>query len=253
MVDEEDAMTNESVSKGKIEPEPKWEVLTLPTLRRAASEVLGVKPKKRTLRTAYEEVLAELRGGDRDLTFTCQECGSLIDDVMLRCWACGLVFSDDVAAEEPSVADDELAVRAERLGIDPAGLDREDLLKRIEDAETRARASKVDADLLLLESRRLNEHLTEAMPDGWSKKRSKQYTTYFDADGTRRIAVFHRGLRVDFSVDDGFLDGFPNVEFFDRDERRRRHFGRTNYVYSGETFKTGFDLAKRVFARYQAK
>jgi hypothetical protein len=252
MVDEEDAMTNESVPNGKIEPEPKWEVLTLPTLRRAALEVLGMKPKKRTLRTAYEEVLAELRGGDRDLTFTCQECGSLIDDVMLRCWACGLVFSDDVAAEEPEVADDELAVRAERLGIDPAGLDREALLKRIEDAETRARASKVDADLLLLESRRLNEQLTEAMPDGWTKKRSKQYVTYFDADGTRRIAVYHRGLRVQYSVEDGFLDGFSELQFYTKEERRAKHCGRVNYEYLGDAAKYAFDLAKRVFEKYGA-
>jgi hypothetical protein len=236
-------MTNEA-----IDPEPKWEVLTLPTLRKAAREVLKVSPKRRTLKLAYAEVLAELKASDRELVFTCDVCGSMIDDELPRCWACGLVFTDE-GVEEP-VADDELVVRAKRLGIDPTDLDRGDLLAKIEAAETRVRASKTDADLLRLESRKLNVEMTEHLPDGWRKKESKQYTSYFDGSGVRRIAVWHRGMKIDFSIDDGFLDGFPDVEFLDAEERKRRHAGRTNYAYIGDTYKTVLDLVKRVFGKY---
>lgn len=234
----------------KLDSEPKWGILTLPTLKKAVKEVLQVTLKKRTLKTAYVEALTALKESDRELTFTCQECGSLIDDKMQRCWACGLVFTED--GEEEKVVDDELKVRAKRLGIDTAKIeDRADLLKMIEDAETKVRASKADADLLRLESKKLNVKMTEKLPDGWRKKESKQYTSYFDSSGTRRIAVWNRGLKVDFSVDDKFLDGFPNVEFFDADERKKCHYGRTNYSYAGDTFKTAFDLVKRTFGKYK--
>jgi hypothetical protein len=232
----------------EIKPEPKWEVLNLVTLKKAAAEILKVKPKKRTLKGAYAELLEVLRTTGRELTFTCQTCDSLIDDEMPRCWACGLVFTGE--SEEDEVVDAELVARAKRLGIDPGELDRAALLKKIEEAETKARAARTDADLARLESKRLNVKITEDLPDGWRKKESKQYTSYFDSSGTRRIAIWHRGLRVDFSVDDGFYDGFPQIEFFDASERKKRHYGRTNYVYNGDTIKTTLDLVKRCFGKY---
>ena len=234
-----------------IDPQPSWDALNVRTLRASAKEVLDVVPKKRTLKAAYAEVYAALRATDRELTFTCQNCGSLIDDEMDRCWACGLVFKEEGEAEE-EVVDGELEERAKKLGLDVSALDREESIKRIEAEETRRRKEAKDVDLLTIESGKLNEQMTEAMPDGWRKKRSKQYTTYFDADGTRRIAVYHRGLRVQYSVDDGFLDGFAELHFYTKEERRAKHCGRVNYEYLGDTAKYAFDLAKRVFEKHGA-
>lgn len=231
-------------------PEPNWTALNVRTLREAAKDVLGIKTSKRTMRTAYADIHGRLKGGVRELEFTCVNCNSLIDDKMPRCWACGLIFNEE--SEDEPVVDAELVERAKKIGVDPEGKSREDLLEAIEEVETRTRKARQDVDLLTIESARLNEQLTEAMPDGWSKKISKQYTSYFDGDRTRRIAIYHRGLRVQFSVDDGFLDGFAELEFFDADQRRAKHFGRVNYVYNGDTAKYAFDLVKRVFDAHGA-
>jgi RNA polymerase subunit RPABC4/transcription elongation factor Spt4 len=238
-------MTKEETT---IDPQPNWDVLNVRTLRASAKEVLDLTPKKRTLKAAYAELYALLKEGERDLAFTCQNCGSLIDDEMEKCWACGLVFKDENDEEE--VVDDELAARAQKLGLDVSALERDEAIARIEEEETRRRKEAKDVDLLTIESGKLNEQLTEAMPDGWRKKRSKQYTTYFDGEGTRRIAVYHRGLRVQFSVDDGFLDGFADLQFYTKEERRAKHCGRVNYEYMGDMAKFAFDLAKRVFEKY---
>jgi hypothetical protein len=230
----------------EIKPEPIWNVLNVRTLREASKEVLDVTPKGRTLRSAYAEVYEKLRGSDRDLAFTCQNCGSLIDDEMQKCWACGLIFRE----EGEEVVEDELVERAKKLGFDVSALTREEALERIEAEETRRRTETRDVDLLTIEASKLNERLTEEMPDGWRKKQSKHYTTYFDRDGVRRFAVFHRGLRVQFSVDDGFLDGFSELTFLSKEERRKKHYGRVNYEYTGSTGKYVSDLAKRVFEKY---
>jgi hypothetical protein len=239
--------------KTKNGHDPKWDALNVRTLREASREVLGFAPKKRTLKSAYAEVFEHLRSKELELKFKCQTCDSLIDDEMERCWACGLLFRDDVDAEEEAVVDSELVARAKRLGVevgDQVEVDRDDLLARIEAEETRRRREVRDADLLTIESARLNEQLSGAMPDGWRKKRLKQYVTYFDASGSRRIAVYHRGLRVQFSVDDGFLDGFAELQFYTKEERQAKHCGRVNYEYLGDTAKYALDLAKRVFEKY---
>lgn len=238
-------MTNENVP---ATVEPKWASLNLATLKKAAKETLGLTPKKRTLKGAYAELEDGLRKTDRVLEYTCQECGSLLDAEMPRCWACGLVLNDD--EEDEKVVNSELISRAKRLGIASEGLERDDLLAKIEAAETKARSAKVDADLHRLESKRLNVEAVENMPDGWKKKELKHYITYFDSNGVRRIAILHRGLKVEFSVEDGILDGFPDVEFFGAEERRKRHHGRTNYIYSGDIYKTALDLVKRIFGEY---
>lgn len=232
-----------------FDPEPKWKELSLRTLRASATEVLGREPIKRTMRGAYEELYLWLtRESGRELAFTCQVCESLIDDQMPKCWACGGVLSDD-AGEDP-IADSELNERAEKLGLGTDGKSREEVTSAIEDAETKKRRTKQNVDLLGIESARLNEILTQDMPDGWRKTRSKQYTSYFDSNGSRRFAIWNSGLKVYFSVDNGFLDGFPDIEFFDAEERRKRHHGRTNYLFSGESSKVAVQLVRRVFEKY---
>lgn len=233
-------------------PEPVWSELNIRTLREAAKGVLEFSTETRTMKTAYADLYEQLRATDRELVFSCQNCNSLIDDKMKRCWACGSVFN--AASEEEEVIDAELSERAEKLGIATDGLtDRAALLSAIEDVETKTRAARKNVDLLTLESKRLNDQITETMPDGWSKKTSRQYTAYFDVDHVRRIAVFNRGLKVHFSVVDGFLDGFPDLVFFDKETRSAKHSGRTNYEYAGDTAQYAFDLCKRVMKEYGAK
>jgi RNA polymerase subunit RPABC4/transcription elongation factor Spt4 len=232
----------------KYDPEPTWKVLTLPALKTSAKEVLGRTPKKRTIKGAYEELYVYLtKESGRDLSFTCQNCGSLIDDEMEKCWACGLVFSED---SEEEVVDTELSARARRLGIDPEGKERDELLEAIEAAETKARKAKENVDLLAIESQKLNEALIEAMPDGWRPSRVKQFTAYFDPQGVKRIGVYHRGLKIDFLVDEKFFDGFPDVSYFSPEERKKRHFGRVNYQYNGDMANQAIELVKRVFSKY---
>jgi hypothetical protein len=230
-------------------PEPNWAALNIRTLRESARDVLGIESERRTMKTAYAEIYERLRETDRELVYTCQNCNSLIDDQMERCWACGLVFRDDDAQEE-KVVDVEVVERARKLGIDVEGKDRDELVKAIEDLEMKTREARRSVDLLVLESKQLNDAVTAAMPDGWSKKVSKQYTAYFDADRTRRLGIFHRGLRVQFSVDEGFLDGFPDLTYYSPDDRRAKHYGRVNYEYQGDTSKFALDLCQRVMKRY---
>jgi RNA polymerase subunit RPABC4/transcription elongation factor Spt4 len=247
-------VTRSTTSRKEIEmaehaAEPNWSALNIRTLREASKEVLGLESTKRTMKSAYGEIREKLLKMDRELLFTCQNCDSLIDDKMDRCWACGLAFKDEV--EEETVVEAEVVERARKLGIEVEGKDRANLLKEIEGVEGKTRDARRSVDLLTLESQRLNEQITEEMPDGWSKKTSKQYTAYFDSDRTRRVAIFHRGLKCHFSVDDGFLDGFPDLAFFDEESRRAKHFGRANYEYAGDMAKYAFDLFKRILKKYK--
>jgi hypothetical protein len=230
----------------EINPEPTWDALNVRTLRESAKEVLEFSPKKRTLRSAYAEVYDKLKESGRELAFTCQNCGSLIDDEMEKCWACGLVFRD----EGEEVVEDEVLERAKKLGLDVSALSEEEALERIEAAETKSRKSKENVDLLAIESKKLNERVAEEITDGWRAKRQKQFVAYFDPQGTKRFGIYHRGLKVDFLVEDGFLDGFPDVTFYDKDERRKRHFGRVNYQYLGDMANQAFDLIRRAIKQY---
>ena len=105
-------------------------------------------------------------------------------------------------------------------------------------------------DLSGIEAQRLNELMTAELPDGWRKSKARQYYSYFDPSGVRRIAVFHRGLRICFTVDDGLLDDFDDLEFLDAAERKRRHFGRANYQFLGDVAKNALEICRRVFKRY---
>lgn len=229
-------------------PEPNWSALNIRMLRESSKEVLDLESSKRTMKTAYSEIYEKLIETDRELVFTCQNCNSLIDDKMARCWACGLVFRDE--SEEEEVVDDELVERAKKFGIETSSKTREELLAAIEETETKTRAARCNVDFLTLESKKLNELVTEVMPDGWSKKVSRQYTAYFDSDRARRVAIFHRGLKVHFSVEDTFLDGFPDLVFFDEKSRRAKHYGRVNYEYAGDTAKYALDLVKRIITKH---
>lgn len=239
--------TRKEIRMPDYSPEPKWSELNVRTLKGSAKEVLGFETDKRTMKTVYADLHGRLKETERELVFTCQNCHSLIDDDMERCWACGLIFTE--GSEEP-VVDDELVERAKKLGIDVDGKDRAGLLSAIEDLETRTREARKNVDLLTLESKRLNDQITEAMPDGWSKKVSRQYTAYFDVDRVRRIAIFNRGMKVCFSVEDEMLDGFADLVFFDREARRAKHYGRTNYEYGGDIAQYALDLCKRVMKKY---
>jgi hypothetical protein len=228
--------------------EPKWKELNVRTLRETAAEVLGIETEERTMKAAYRDlwekaVAAGMNG------FECDTCDAPVDDSVARCWACGSVLDEEAPEEE--VVEVELLNRARKLGIETEGKDRVELLLEIERLETATRAARRNVDLLTIESKRLNEQVTEAMPDGWTKKRTKLYVVYLDPGKKTRIVIFHNGLKIHFRVEEGFLDGFPDLMFFDADERRRRHYGRVNYEYTGDTASYALDLCKRVLGRYK--
>ncbi len=100
------------------------------------------------------------------------------------------------------------------------------------------------------EFQQLNERLTELMPDGWTKHPVRNFVSYWDALNVKRIVVKRRGLHVFFAVEDGQLDGTPNLAFLDQEERRRRHFGRDNYLYVGDVTKEVLSVCQKVFDLY---
>lgn len=247
----------ESVTATVPEKGPRWKVLSLQTLKESTKEVLGLEVAERTVRGAYEEVMGKLTG--RELEYVCGRCNAPIDGEMKLCWACGAAISED-GEEEPEMKLEEIQARAKALGIaitaNNTRKTKEVLTKEVEAAETRRRtAASRGADVHGIEAQKLNEALTEAMPDGWTKTVSKQFTSYWDPDHVRRIIVMFRGLRVHFGVEDGFFgEKLPEgCEFLDAEERRRRHFGRDNYVYRGDVAKEALQLSAKVFKKYVKK
>ncbi len=226
--------------------EVKFDRLSLATLKRSCGEVVKFEPYARTLKEAYGEVLDFLGKSWKPLEYLCAYCRSPIDDAMEKCWACGSVFGED---EDPPMSESELAERARKLGLNPSGKSEEELISKIEELETERRNLK-NSNLSRLESKHLNERLTEELPDRWTKKKSGQFVGYHDLSGVRRIAVFHRGLRLQFIVEDGLLDDFDDVEFYDASERRRLHFGRGNYEFKGDVSEDAVKICRRVFSRY---
>jgi hypothetical protein len=234
---------------------PRWKVLSLQTLRESAHGILGLDVTERTVRGAYEEVLRKLEG--RELDYVCGRCNAPLDDKMTRCWACGAVISDD--EEEPEMKLEEVQTRARSLGIalvkDGNRKNKDELLKEVEAAEHRRRlAAARGADVHGLEAQKLNEALTVkvGLPDGWTKSVSKQFTSYWDADHVRRISVALTGFRVCFCVPDAFFgeekDHPEGLNFYDQAERKRRHYGRDNYIYRGDVSKVALQLAEKVFS-----
>lgn len=229
----------------------KFDRLNLTTLRASCGEVLKFEPTGRKLREAYEEVLGFLNerawGSWRALEYLCAYCRSPIDDEMEKCWACGSVFGDE---KESSMESTELEERARKLGVDTEGKSEEELTTEIEEAETLRRLNLKDANLSTLESKRLNERLSEELPDRWRKKVSNQFVGYHDPSGIRRVGVFHRGLKLVFTVEDGMLDDFDDLEYLDDSERRRLHYGRSNYVFRGDVSEDALKICRHIFSRY---
>jgi hypothetical protein len=229
---------------------PRFKLLNLNALKKHCGEVLDFEPKKRTIRGAYEEVLEELTRRKHETPYVCGYCNAQIDGEMERCWACGSVIDDD--EEDPKMTDAEVSTRAKKLGIDPEG-EPEEVKAAVEAAERSRREKTRDADLSGIEAERINEKLTEQMPDGWRKSKANQYTSYWDPNGKRRIAVFTRGLNVHFSVDDGLLDGLEHLEYLDPEERKRRHAGRTNYLFTGEIAREAVEICAKVMGHYSGE
>ena len=244
----------ENVTAALPEKGPRWKVLSLQSLKESAKEVLGLEIAERTVRGAYEEALSKLTG--RELDYVCGRCNAPIDDKMNRCWACGAVISD--GEEDPEMKLEEIQTRAKALGIPITASGtrktKDVLLKEVEAAETRRRNVR-STDVHGIEAQKMNEVLTGKMPDGWTKTVSKQFTSYWDAEHVRRFIVLFRGLRVHFAVDDGFFpDPLPEgCEFLNVEERRKRHFGRDNYVYRGDVAKDVIEMAEKVFKKYARK
>lgn len=225
----------------------KFDRLNLTTLRASCGDVLKFEPTGRKLREAYEEVLGFLNTSWKALEYLCAHCRSPIDDEMEKCWACGSVFGKE---EDPPIEGVELEERARKLGVDSEGKSEEELVTSIEEAESERRSSLNDANLSTMESKHLNERLTEELPDRWRKKVTKMYTGYYDPNKVRRIAVGHRGLKLEFIVTDGYLDDFDDLEYLDEPERRRRHCGRSNYFFRGDVSEDALKICRRVFSRY---
>lgn len=234
---------------------PRWKVLSLQTLREAAKEVLGIEVAERTVRGAYEEALRSLEG--RELEYMCGRCGAPLDEKMPRCWACAASISD--GNEEDEMRLEEIQARAKKLGIaitaNNTRKTNEALLKEVEAAETRRRnLSARGADVTGMEAQKLNEAITVdlGLPDGWTKSASKQFTSYWDGEHVRRVSVMLRGFKVCFCVDDGFFgtDLPDGLAFYHPEERKRRHYGRDNYIYTGDVSKVALKLVDAVFKKY---
>ncbi len=222
---------------------PNFKKFKLNDLKSNCKEVLGMTPMNRKLRFAYNEVILFLE--NKKLEFECGNCNSPIDDKMKKCWACGDILED----EDPPMEESEIKERAEKLGIET---DKEvkEIKYEIEKTETDLRSKRRDSNLFCIESKNINEKLGQILPDGWRIAKSAQYNSYFDSNGKRRIAVFHRGLNVHFSVDDGLLDSIENLEYLDPIERKRRHAGRSNYFFNGEISKNVIEICAIVMKRY---
>lgn len=226
---------------------PRFKVLNLKTLKDSCEKAFGWKPRARQLQTAHTEVLKKLEEEEHDLPYVCGKCQSPIDGDIEVCWACGVVLDD---TEDPQIDAEELQKRAKKVGVQVDGRDRNEVVEEVERKEKERRDKTRQSDLSGIEADQINEKLAEHLPDGWTKKRNGQYTTYYDNNLVRRFAVFRRGLNVHFSVDDGFLDEIDGLEFHDAVERKRRHLGRSNYFYVGEIAKDVIAICLRVMRRY---
>lgn len=227
---------------------PKWKLLAINTIRDVCQRLYGFNPTSRTIREVYQEVLEYLAGRGIATPYLCGRCNAAIDADSPECWACGAVIdTGDVADDRMTYA--ELVERAKIVGVDSTGKTPEQLLTEIEAAETKKRELK-KVNLVRMESKTLNERLKGMLPDGWSVGRAKLYTGYVDSMKVKRIAVLDRGLNVHFSVEEGFLDGLENVLYLDTEERKRRHFGRINYIYTGDLIKEVLVPIEMVFAKY---
>lgn len=220
---------------------PKFHLLTLNRLTKHVSDVLDYVVTSRTIRSAYDEVLQHMLSKGMHLIYSCEYCGALIDDKLKNCWACGTDIVDEV--------DEEYQQRlkyARKLGIEDIGFTYEELEKTIEfyeDLNRPIKHPKKHCDYLRLS-------LIDLMPDGWTVNETIHYYQFRDREPLRRIIIWKKAFNLGFSVDDGFLDNVPNLLFLDKAERKRRHYGTTNYLYKGDVYKEAIDICKLVFRRY---
>lgn len=228
--------------------EVKWNRLKFSMLKASIKEVYDIEIEAKQIKPAFVEGLSAMREKGIDTPFYCGHCNVPIDETSSKCWACGSTIKDE--SDEPEIDPDELVQRAIGLKIDVEGKTQDELIGLIEAVERRKRDRK-RGELSGVESAALNERISQLIGEGWRKKRTGQYTGYWDGNGKRRVAVFHRGLLVHFSVDDGDLVGFDGIEFYDAAERKRRHYGRVNFAYVGDISKDAYNACKFVIEKYQ--
>ena len=229
--------------------DPKWDILKLQSIRENVVEVLKFEISAGTIKEAYVEVVTKLRNRGDAIDWACGNCNAAIDNVVNKCWACGAGIDEEVA--EPAMALEELRRRARSLKVSDEGTI-EEIEARVEEAEqARVKQRKHRrGDVGGIEADGLNKRIQAAMGEGWTKKRVRQYTSYWDPSGVKRILLFHRGLTVHFAVKDGELDDVENLLFMDDKERKRRHFGRDNYRYEGEVAKEVLEICLKVLGMY---
>lgn len=207
--------------------------LRLAGLKKACYDALGWVPDADLLGEAFAlarvHFKAEARRREWDTRFVCGHCGSPSAAELAICWACGYLMGD-----QPDSAREANKRVAAELGIKGAAeMTSIQLAAAVRNAELELHGQQ-DRELLEIESRDLIAKVHPHLPSGWTTKLATMGTTYCDPRGRRRIHVPRKGLGVLFSVADGALDGLRNVIFLDREERSRRHVGRSNYAYIGD-------------------
>lgn len=197
----------------------RYQKLNINKIKKNCKKLFDYEIKSKILKKIIEEVIDYLDFDD--IKTCCNNCKVPINNDLKYCWACSSIFDYNSEIKE------SLNIKSDKEFI----------------KETRSIIGRMD-------SRLINQKLTELMPDGWKKENRKPYFSYFDHEGTRRISVMKRGLDVHFTVEDGFLDNIDNVDFYDAKERRRRHYGLENYRYVGDYVNEVVEIAKKVFRKY---
>lgn len=191
----------------------RWGEITLRGVIVGAAEVGVSTVSGKTLREAHSDVLKTLAEQGIVLRYCCSRCRTPIGTSHKKCWACGAQVGP------PSLV--------KRVRPD---------LRRVAGV---GRLSELDAEQLV-------KRLRKAIPKGWKVYPAVQHTTFWDKQGVRRIAVYRRGLAIQFSVPDGFFGEDDEVEFVSPADRVRRHLGRVSYIYTGAIQRDAFQLCHRV-------
>lgn len=221
--------------------------LTLDRLLDSCESVLGRRPEERTITAAYHRAKEFFEAVAVDMErYECGHCQAPTSVDLIRCWACGrsLEFPTQLTFEQ-------LKSRAKEIGVPDWDLMTEDRLRKSVSAVESRKRDQLDEDLICLDFKFLIYALESMLPDGWSKKQSKTGVSYYDRNRRRRLFVPVKGVAVQFSVTDGELDGVDGLEFHDKDERRGKHLGRSNYTYVGDIVSQVIDICRDVFERYR--
>lgn len=213
--------------------EVKTNKLNLKGVRENSGLVAPNAPSGGTLRNLLEHVVGVFVDEGVQLPFYCSNCGVPVGYNHTECWACGESLEVESAV---AIGVSELRDRAKLLGVEGyEDMDFLDLAECVELKELKKREQRSSRlNMTKEEAKYLRGRVAEILPKGWSINCNRQHVAYFDLDGVRRFAIFMRGIKVHFSVPDGFFGGIEDMEFLDREERVKRHYGRTNYTYEGE-------------------